>query len=114
MPSSCIATCQTGTIGYPLQCAYLEANLRDFIPIHPGKYVPHKTWQETLANREEALRSRHMKEAERLSAHTRILPPLTDADCVRIQNRQGQFPLNGTKLFVNSISKWSELMDQAE
>ena len=80
----------------PAMCIFGRP-IRDFIPIHPGKYVPHNTWQETLANREEALRNRHMKDAERLSAHTRILPPLTVGDCVRIQNQTGLFPTKWDK-----------------
>ena len=46
--------------------------VRDFIPIHPGKYQPHTTWREILISREEALRvrNRHMRAAERLSEHT--------------------------------------------
>ena len=71
--------------------------IRDFIPIHPGKYLPHKTWQETLSNREEALRNRHMRDAERLSAHTRVLPPLSVGDCVRIQNQTGPYPTKWDK-----------------
>ncbi|KAK3791461.1 hypothetical protein RRG08_046613 [Elysia crispata] len=60
-------------------------------------FVPHKTWQETSAKREEALRNRHTKDAERLSAHTRILPPLTVGDCIRIQNQTGPFPMKWDK-----------------
>ena len=66
--------------------------IRDFIPIHPGKYQPHPTWRETLQSREEALRNRHMKDSERLSEHTVNLPPLKVGDCVRIQNQVGPHP----------------------
>jgi hypothetical protein len=66
--------------------------IRDFIPIHPGKYQPHPTWRETLINREEALRNRHMRSAERLTAHTRHLPPLAIGDHVRLQNQTGPYP----------------------
>ena len=66
--------------------------IRDFIPILPNKYKPHHTWQETLVAREEALRNRHMKAAERWSEHTRQLPPLKVGDLVRIQNQVGNFP----------------------
>ena len=66
--------------------------IRDFIPILPNKYKPHHTWQKTLAAREEALRNRHMKAAERWSEHTRHLPPLKVGDLVRIQNQVGNFP----------------------
>ncbi|GFO40477.1 transcription factor iiib 90 kda subunit [Plakobranchus ocellatus] len=63
--------------------------IRDFIPIHPGKYQNHKTWQETLASHEEALHNQHMRDAERLSANIRIIPPLTIGDWIRIQNLKG-------------------------
>lgn len=66
--------------------------IRDFIPILPNKYRPHTTWQETLKAREEALRNRHMKAAERWSEHTRQIPPLKVGDLVRIQNQVGNFP----------------------
>ncbi|GFO13766.1 transcription factor iiib 90 kda subunit [Plakobranchus ocellatus] len=51
----------------------------------------------TLSNREEALRNRHMRDAERLSAHTRVLPPLAVGDCVRIQNQTGPHPTKWDK-----------------
>ena len=66
--------------------------IRDFIPIHPGKYKPHPTWQSTLQAREDALRNRHMRDAERLSQHTVNLPPLKVGDAVRIQNQVGPHP----------------------
>ena len=67
--------------------------IRDFIPIPPGRYSPHNTWRETLDAREEALRNRHIKQGERLSEHTKRLPPLAIGDCVRIQNQIGHYPL---------------------
>jgi len=71
--------------------------IRDFIPIPPGCYRPHKTWSETLDAREEALRNRHMKDAERLNEHTKRLPPLVIGDRVRIQNQTGNHPLKWDK-----------------
>ena len=71
--------------------------IRDFIPIHPGKYQPNTTWRETLISREEALRTRHMRAAERLSEHTRTLPPLIVGDTVRIQNQTGPHPTKWDK-----------------
>ena len=50
----------------PAQCIFGRP-IRDFVPIHPGRYEPHPTWKETLLAREEALRNRHMKMAERLT-----------------------------------------------
>ena len=63
--------------------------IRDFIPIPPGQYRPHPTWRDTLDKREEALRNRHMREAEKWTEHTKRLPPLTVGDKVRIQNQMG-------------------------
>ena len=74
--------------------------IRDFIPILPGKYEPHKTWKETLAAREEALRNRHMKASERLSEHTYHLPALVIGDHARIQNQVGPSPLKWDKTGV--------------
>ena len=80
----------------PATCVFGRP-IRDFIPIHPGKYQPHTTWRETLISREEALRNRHMRAAERLSEHTRHLPPLVVGDCVRIQNQTGPHPTKWDK-----------------
>ena len=76
----------------PAMCLFGRPT-RDFIPIHPGKYQPHPTWMETLAGREEALRERHIRLAERWNEHTKRLPPLAVNDKVRIQNLRGTRPL---------------------
>ena len=80
----------------PAMCVFGRP-IRDFIPILPGRYKPHDTWQETLLAREEALRKRHMKGLERWSEHTKRLPPLTVGDHVRIQNQVGPHPLKWDK-----------------
>ena len=67
-------------------------SIRDFIPVHPGRYLPHPVWRETLAARELALRNRHQKSCELLTEHTRCLPPLHVGDCVRVQNQSGPHP----------------------
>ena len=72
----------------PAQCIFGRL-IKDFIPILPGCYKPHPTWNDTLAAREEALRNRHMKAAERWSEHTRRLPPLAVGNHVCIQNQTG-------------------------
>ena len=77
-------------------CVFGRA-IRDFIPVHPGKYLPHPTWRETLVAREEALRNRHFKISERLTEHTRTLPPLVVGDHVRIQNQRGSHPTKWDK-----------------
>ena len=80
----------------PAQCVFGRP-IRDFIPILPGRYEPHPTWKETLVAREEALRHRHMKISERLSEHTKHLPPLATGDSVRIQNQTGPHPTKWDK-----------------
>ena len=66
--------------------------IRDFTPVLPGKYLPRKEWQETLQYREAALRKRHIRHAEKLTEHTRRLPPLRVGDHVIIQNQTGNHP----------------------
>ncbi len=92
--------CNTGipliqTPNCPLLCVSGRP-IRDFIPIPPGTSQPHDTWKETLADREEALRSRHMRNAERWSERTKHLPPpppsLSVGDFIRIQNQTGPHP----------------------
>ena len=75
----------------PSMCIF-GRQIRDFIPVHPGRYQPHSTWRETLSLREDALRNRHMKSAEQWSEHTKRLPPLTVGDHVRLQNQTGLNP----------------------
>ena len=75
----------------PAMCLF-GRNIRDFIPILPGKYKPHESWEETLRAREEALRSRHVRHHEYWSEHTRELAPLAIGDKVHIQNQTGLHP----------------------
>ncbi|RUS76716.1 hypothetical protein EGW08_015519 [Elysia chlorotica] len=53
--------------------------------------------EDTLSAREDALRNRHMRQAERLSANTRLLQQLRVGDCVRIQNQVGPNPTKWDK-----------------
>ncbi|CAL4173307.1 unnamed protein product, partial [Meganyctiphanes norvegica] len=76
----------------PAMCLF-GRHLRDFAPMLPGKYLPHNAWLEALNAREDALRNRHMRTHDRLSEHTRRLPPLRVGDHVRLQNQTGNFPL---------------------
>ena len=57
-----------------------------------GRYCPHPTWKETLANREKALAKRHSLEHEKWSEHARSLPPLSVGDHVYVQNLTGNHP----------------------
>lgn len=98
----------------PAMCIFGRA-IRDFIPILPGRYKPHETWSDTLTLREEALRNRHMKTAERLAEHTKRLPPLSVGDQVRIQNQTGPFPRKwdktGTVIEVHQYDQYVVRMD---
>ena len=75
----------------PAMCIFGHP-IRDFIPILQGLYIPHTTWRETLSAREEALRIRHMKDAELWTEYTKSIPPLIVGDYVRIQNQTGNNP----------------------
>ena len=80
----------------PAMCLFGRP-IKDFIPILPGRYKPHSTWQETLIAREDALRNRHMKAQERWSEHTKRLQPLAVGDFVRVQNQTGPHPTKWDK-----------------
>ena len=75
----------------PAMCVF-GRQIRDFLPGLPSKYKPHQAWKDMLEARENALRCRHMKAHERLSEHTKRLPPLRTGDHVRIQNQTGPNP----------------------
>ena len=83
----------------PAQCVF-DRPIKYFIPILPGRYKPHPTWSDTLAAREEALRNRHMRAAERWTEHTSRLPPLVVGDHVRIQNQTSSHPIKWDKTGV--------------
>ena len=89
--------------------------IRSPVPVLPGKYRPHPTWQDTLQKREEALRLRHLKTAERLAIGTRPLPPLKVGDHVRIQNQVGQNPRKwdrtGTIIEVKQFDQYAVRVD---
>ena len=66
--------------------------IRDFVPVMPGKYEPCDTWTDTAENREKALMERHAKEVEALLPHTKKMPRLKVGNRVRIQNQTGNAP----------------------
>ena len=82
----------------PAQCVFGRP-IKDFIPVLPGRYMPHPTWSDTLAAREEALMNRDMKAAER-SEHTKRLPPLAVDNHIRIQNQSDPNPTKWDKTGV--------------
>ena len=98
----------------PAQCIF-GRQIRDFIPVHPGRFEPHPIWQATMLSREDALRHRHMKQAERLNLHTKRLPPLKVGDHVRVQNQTGNHPLKwdktGTVVEVRQFDQYAVRLD---
>ena len=89
--------------------------IKDFIPILPGSYRPHNTWIETSRAREEAMRARNVRNAERLTEHTVRLQPLKVGDRVFIQNQTGNHPLRwdrtGLVIEVNQFDKYAVKVD---
>ena len=71
--------------------------VRDLIPVLPGKYTPQQAWTDNAGLRESALRKRHLPAVERLTAHTKRLPPLQVGDHVRIPNQFGSESLTWDK-----------------
>ena len=67
--------------------------MRDGIPVVPGKYNPRNTWKELLEHREKALARRHVAHHEAWSEHTKKLPPLPVGTKVFIQNQAGNNPM---------------------
>ena len=67
--------------------------IKVFIPILPGSYRPHNTWIEPSPAREETLRARNVRNAERLTEHTVRLQPLKVCDLVFIRNQTGNLRL---------------------
>ena len=66
--------------------------VRDGLPILPGKYNPHNTWQELLQHREQAMAKRHVLHHEAWSEHTKKLGRLQNGDKVFLQNQVGPNP----------------------
>ena len=57
-----------------------------------GRYCPHASWVETLANREYALAKRHSREHEKWQERTCTLTPLQIGDHVYLLNLTGNHP----------------------
>ena len=64
-------------------------NIRDFLPILPGRLKMRPEWNITMEEREIGLMKRHSRAMERLSEHTKELPALSVGTHVLIQNQHG-------------------------
>ena len=100
----------------PASCLFGHQT-KDLIPILRGKYIPHRTWQESQSLRELALRQRNSLAQERWSEHTRTLTPLKVGDRVRLQNQTGNFPnkwdKTGTVIEVKQFHQYRIRVDGA-
>ena len=72
--------------------AVFGREMRDGLPILPGKYNPHTCWKELLEYREKGMAKRHVAQSEAWSEHTRKLVPLHVGDKVFLQNQIGHNP----------------------
>ena len=80
--------------------AVFGRQMRDGLPVLPGHYNPHSTWQEILDHREAAMAKRHVAHHEAWSEHTTKLPPLTVGMKVFVQNQVGNKPRRWDKTGV--------------
>ena len=71
---------------------------RDLIPLVPGKYHPHPTWQDNLSQRETALCQRHsLAQAKSVGRSTRDSFPRSKSETgCAYKTRQRTSPTNGT------------------
>ena len=72
--------------------AVFGREMRDGMPVLPGKYNPHTCWKELLEHREKGLAKRHVAMREAWTEHTIRLVPLKVGDKVFIQNQRGNNP----------------------
>ena len=66
--------------------------LNDFLPFAPGKGGIRKEWQIVAEEREIALARKHVRDMERLEAHTKELGELDMGQLVSVQNQVGNKP----------------------
>ena len=74
--------------------------MRDFLPFAPGKGGIRKEWQIGAEEREMALARKHVKDMERLEAHTKELGELKIGQSVSVQNQVGNKPRRWDKTGV--------------
>ena len=92
--------------------------LRDHLPLTPGKFLLRPEWRQTAEMREKCLatrRSRHVRKAEQLSKGAKLLKPLATGDKVAIQDQTGNTPRrwskSGTVIEVCSHSSYLVKVD---
>ena len=80
----------------PAQVLY-GRQLRDFIPVAPGKYRPRAEWLLTMDQREKALAKRHLAKGLELAQGTKDHVPLVPGTVVMVQNQVGKSALKWDK-----------------
>ena len=74
--------------------------MRDFLPFAPGKGGIREEWKIVADEREIALARKHIKDMERLEAHTKELGELEIGQSVSVQNQVGNKPRRWDKTGV--------------
>ena len=80
----------------PAQVLY-GRQMRDFIPVAPGKYKPRAEWLLTMDQREKALAKRHLAKGLELAQGTKDHVPLVPGTVVMVQNQVGKSALKWDK-----------------
>ena len=74
--------------------------VRDPLPLQPGKFFPRQEWRLAAKAREDALAKTRSRAQERMTHGSRNLPPLQPGDRVYIQDQHGNTPKQWNKTGV--------------
>ena len=89
--------------------------VKDFLPIIPGKLKMHPEWRITMEQRETALAKRHVRRGTELRRHTKEQAKLNVGDTVLVQNQDGNKPLRwdrtGTIIQSKEYDQYEVKMD---
>merc|ERR1712237_266713 len=66
--------------------------MRDSLPLQPGKFFPRQEWRLAAKAREEALAQTRARTQEKMAQSSRELHPLVSGDHVYVQNQHGNNP----------------------
>ena len=83
----------TQNTGMSPAMALFGRQLRDFIPVSPGNYIPSPQWTRLLLEREFKYAKSQLKEHDKWSEHSRKQLPLKVGHIVSVQNLAGNHPL---------------------